>query len=83
MNEYELYKAISGRKIYLTVEMDISVTEADAIRIADKYFKAGKNNLICEKGRVIGGDLYLEKSSGNYPITMGVLNYEVWVITRK
>lgn len=83
MNKYKLFKAISGRKIYLTVDMDISVSNTDAIKIADSYFKAGKNNLICTTGRRIGNDLYLDESEGKYPKLMCIPNYDVWVVTRK
>ena len=82
MNKYKLFKALSGRKVYLTVDMDISVSNTDAIKIADTYFKAGKNNLICEIGRIIGKDLYLDDTKGKYPKIMGVANYDVWVISR-
>jgi hypothetical protein len=83
MNKYKLYKALKGRKVYLTVDMDISVSNLDAIKIADTYFKAGKNNLKCETGRIIGKDLYLDDTEGEYPKRMGIANYDVWVITRK
>lgn len=83
MNKYKLFKAISGRKVYLTVDMDISVSNIDAIKIADTYFKAGKGNLKCEIGRIIGKDLYLDATAGKYPKSMCVPNYDVWVITRK
>ena len=83
MNKYKLFKAISGRKVYLTVDMDISVSEADAIKIADGYFKAGKNNLICEIGRRIGNDLYLDSTAGKYPNPLGVEKTDVWTIYRK
>lgn len=83
MNKYKLFKAISGRKVYLTVDMDISVSNIDAIKIADGYFKAGKNNLICEIGRRIGNDLYLDSTAGKYPKNMCVPNYDVWVVSRK
>lgn len=83
MNKFKLFKAISGRKIYLTVDMDISVSNTDAIRIADTYFKAGKNNLICTTGRRIGNNLYLDDTTGKYPNPLGVEKTDVWVITRK
>lgn len=81
--KYKLFKAIKGRKVYLTVDMDISVSNTDAIKIADSYFKAGKNNLICEIGRIIGNDLYLDSTDGEYPNPMCVEKTDVWVITRK
>ena len=83
MNKYKLFKALSGRKVYLTVEMDISVSNTDAIKIAESYFKAGKSNLMCETGRIIGNDLYLDSTAGKYPKSMCVPNHDVWVITRK
>ena len=83
MNKYKLFKAFSSRKIYLTVDMDISVSNIDAIRIAESYFKAGKNNLICTIGRRIGDDLYLDDTAGKYPNPLGVEKTDVWVITRK
>lgn len=82
MNKYKLFKALQGRKVYLTVDMDISVSNLDAMKIADTYFKAGRNNLKCEIGRVIGNDLYLDDTKGKYPKIMGVANYDVWVISR-
>lgn len=82
MNKYKLFKAISGRKVYLTVDMDISVSNIDAIKIADSYFKAGKDNLKCEIGRIIGNELYLDDTKGKYPKIMGTANYDVWVISR-
>lgn len=81
--KYKLFKAIKGRKVYLTVDMDISVSNIDAIKIAESYFKAGKNNLMCETGRIIGKDLYLDSTAGKYPKSMCIPNYDVWVITRK
>ena len=83
MNKYKLFKALSGRKTYLTVDMDISVSNMDAIRIADGYFKAGRNNLICTIGRRIGNELYLDDMAGKYPNPLGVEKTDVWVITRK
>lgn len=83
MNKYKLFKAIKGRKVYLTVDMDISVSNTDAIRIADSYFKAGKDNLICTTGRRIGNDLYLDGTVGTYPNPLCEEKTDVWVITRK
>jgi len=80
---YKLFKAIKGRKVYLTVDMDISVSNTDAIKITDGYFKAGKNNLICEIGRVIDKDLYLDSTAGRYPNPLAVEKTDVWVVYRK
>lgn len=83
MNKYKLFKALSGRKVYLTVDMDISVSNMDAIKIADTYFKAGKGNLKCEIGRIIGNDLYLDSTTGKYPNPLAVEKTDVWTIYRK
>ena len=83
MSRYEIYKQIGGRRIYVAVDMDISVSNTDAISIADGYFKAGKNNLSCTTGRVIDKDLYLDESKGKYPKTLNVEHRDVWVVSRK
>jgi len=81
--KYKLFKAIKGRRVYLTVDMDISVSNTDAIKIADTYFKAGKGNLKCEIGRRIGNDLYLDSTAGRYPNPLAVEKTDVWVVYRK
>ena len=80
---YQIFKQIGGRKTYWTVENDGYATIDEAIAGADKYFKAGRNNLDWELGRVIGDDLYLDSTRGDYPYEMGVLNYRVIVVYRK
>ena len=83
MDNYKVFKQIGGRKIYFTVEMTYPIqSEEQAIEIADRYFKAGKKNLVCQEGRVIDNDLYLASSEGKYPNTLGAYKHNVWVVTR-
>lgn len=84
MNDYKVYKQIGGRKSYVAIEIAYPIqTESQALEIADRYLKSGKDNLTCELGRVIGDELYLKSSKGNYPNPLCVEKYDVFVVSRK
>lgn len=79
---YQIFKQIGGRKTFLVFEKDGYIKVSQAIKEADKYFKAGVKNLYVTVGMVIGDNLYLAETKGKYPIEMGVYNYKCWVVTR-
>lgn len=76
---YSIYHGIEDRrKTFIAISRWewAGIKPEDAIKVANKHFKVKKDALKCEKGYIIGDDLYIGDDKT-------VTAHRVWVITKK
>ena len=76
MSEYEVYKGLNDRKVYVAVPAEIDPKEA--IGIANKHLKLNKLCINVEAGYTRGNDLFL-----GYPDDNDKKATPVWVVSKK